>query len=166
MSVPDDKQPIFRQPLSMQILLKIMTTILLICVAATGGAQTEPDHVDGISNGRLPACPASPNCVSTQSDDPGKKMDPLPFKGSLEQSRQRIIDIVHSMKRTKLVAETKDSLHFEFRSALFRFVDDVLFYFDSSSEMIHFRSASRTGYSDLGVNGKRMKAISEQYSKH
>lgn len=50
----------------------------------------------------------------------------------------------------------------EFVSKIFRFVDDVEFYFpDKKSKelLIHVRSASRVGYSDLGVNRKRIEQI-------
>jgi len=42
---------------------------------------------------------------------------------------------------------------------LLRFIDDVEFVFDDATKMIQFRSASRTGYSDLGVNRRRMEEI-------
>jgi uncharacterized protein (DUF1499 family) len=51
----------------------------------------------------------------------------------------------------------------EFRSALFRFVDDVEFVLDDSARVIHFRSASRAGYYDFGVNRRRMQEISDRY---
>jgi uncharacterized protein (DUF1499 family) len=38
-------------------------------------------------------------------------------------------------------------------------VDDVEFVFDDESKTIHFRSASRIGYGDYGVNRDRMEAI-------
>jgi len=47
----------------------------------------------------------------------------------------------------------------EFRSNVFRFVDDVEFLFDREKKLIHVRSASRVGYSDLGVNRKRVEKI-------
>jgi uncharacterized protein (DUF1499 family) len=47
-----------------------------------------------------------------------------------------------------------------------RFIDDVEFVFDDETKTVHFRSASRTGYSDFGVNRRRMddirKMIEEQ----
>jgi uncharacterized protein (DUF1499 family) len=66
---------------------------------------------------------------------------------------------VHSLNRTKLVEENETYLHYEFTSFLFRFVDDVEFLFDDDTKTVHFRSASRTGYGDLGVNRRRMEQI-------
>ena len=53
---------------------------------------------------------------------------------------------------------TDEFLHIEFTSKIFRFVDDVEFYFDEPG-VIHFRSASRIGHSDMGVNRDRMEEI-------
>jgi len=39
----------------------------------------------------------------------------------------------------------------------------VEFVLDDSARVIHFRSASRTGYYDFGVNRKRMQEISDRY---
>ena len=58
-------------------------------------------------------------------------------------------------------SESEDYIHFEFTSSFFRFVDDVEFLLDEESELVHFRSASRVGRSDLGVNRSRMKKITE-----
>ena len=50
-------------------------------------------------------------------------------------------------------------LHAEFKSALLGFVDDVQFMADPAAGVIHMRSASRVGYSDLGANRKRVENI-------
>ncbi len=39
------------------------------------------------------------------------------------------------------------------------FVDDVEFLLDDSKKVIHVRSASRLGKSDLGINRKRIETI-------
>ena len=67
------------------------------------------------------------------------------------------------MPRTKLVAESRHYLHYEFRSFLFRFVDDVELLVDQENAAIQFRSASRLGYSDFGVNRQRMEEIRRRF---
>jgi uncharacterized protein (DUF1499 family) len=67
--------------------------------------------------------------------------------------------MIAGLPRTKLVEEDDTYLHYEFTSLLLRFVDDVEFLFDDETKTIHFRSASRTGYGDLGVNRRRMEDI-------
>jgi uncharacterized protein (DUF1499 family) len=44
------------------------------------------------------------------------------------------------------------------------FVDDVEFYLDETSQVIHVRSASRLGQSDLGVNRQRIEAIRNKFN--
>jgi uncharacterized protein (DUF1499 family) len=117
----------------------------------------------GIVNGKLHPCPKSPNCVSTQSLEKKHKMDPLHYESSLEEAKGKIKEITTSLKRAKLIIEKENYLHFEFRTATFKFVDDVEFLFDDTENLIHFRSAARKGWSDMGVNKKRMKKISELF---
>jgi uncharacterized protein (DUF1499 family) len=64
-----------------------------------------------------------------------------------------------------VVAATESYLHAEFRSAVFRFVDDVEFFADESAGVIQVRSASRVGSSDLGVNRKRIETIRARWSE-
>ena len=59
----------------------------------------------------------------------------------------------------QLVEEDETYLHYEATSLLLRFVDDVEFLFDDEAKTINFRSASRTGYGDLGVNRTRMEQV-------
>ena len=117
----------------------------------------------GVKDGKFQPCPKSPNCVSTQSEDKKHRMEPLSYINNLEEAKTKIKDIIGSFKRTKLITEDDNYLHFEFRTATFKFIDDVEFYFDDSSKLIHFRSAAQKGYLDFSVNKKRMKKISEFY---
>ena len=68
------------------------------------------------------------------------------------------------MPRTKVIRLEDDYMHLECSSKLFRFVDDVEFWFDDANKVIHCRSASRKGYSDLGVNRKRLEKIRQQFN--
>ena len=90
-------------------------------------------------------------------------MEPLPYVESREASRERILGILHSMKRTKIVTATDSYIHAELRTLLWRFVDDVEFYLDDTARVVHFRSTSRVGYYDFGQNRRRMREISERY---
>ena len=115
----------------------------------------------GIIDGRLADCPTSPNCVSTQAADAEHRMDPIPFDGSPDEMMQRINRVLTGMTQAKIIVIERNYLHAEFRSALFRFVDDVEFRIDPESQLVHFRSASRLGHSDHGVNRRRMEEIRE-----
>lgn len=108
---------------------------------------------------RLRPCPSSPNCVSTQATDDSHAIAPFRYRKSRAEAKESLKAIVQAMSRTRLVEEDESYLHYEFTSLLLRFVDDVEFLFDDETKIIHFRSASRTGYGDLGVNRKRMEEI-------
>ena len=118
----------------------------------------------GVKEGRLAPCPNSPNCVSTRSADTKHAIDPIAYTTSTEEARNRLEKIVRAMPRTKVVRQEEDYMQLECSSRLFRFVDDVEFWFDDANKVIHCRSASRKGYSDLGVNRKRVEQIREQFS--
>ena len=70
----------------------------------------------------------------------------------------KLLEIIKSMPRTHVVINKDNFLHIEFTSKIFRFIDDVEFYFEDTGT-IHFRSASRVGHSDMGINGERMEEI-------
>jgi len=108
---------------------------------------------------RLLPCPSSPNCVSTQAQDEGHGIAPIRYHKSRAEAKEALKEVVRSLPRTKLVEEDETYLHYEFTSLLLRFVDDVEFLFDDETKTIHFRSASRTGYSDLGANRMRMEQV-------
>jgi uncharacterized protein (DUF1499 family) len=112
-----------------------------------------------MSRARLEPCPSSPNCVSTQLSDERHAIVPFRYRKSRAEAREALKQTVRSLPRTKLVEEDESYLHYEITSLLFRFVDDVEFLFDDETKTIHFRSASRTGYGDLGVNRWRMEEI-------
>ncbi len=116
--------------------------------------------------GPLAACPKSPNCVSSQAGDPEHAIAPLTYTGSRADAVVRLKGALSGMKRTTIVAEKEDYLHAEAKSLLFRFVDDVEFYFPADEKMIHVRSASRVGHSDMGVNRKRVEEIRRRFDKH
>jgi uncharacterized protein (DUF1499 family) len=71
--------------------------------------------------------------------------------------------IIAESPRARIVTETDDYLHAEFTSLVFRFVDDVEFYIDRRFKLVLFRSASRAGHSDLGVNRRRMEELRRKF---
>ena len=135
----------------------------LVPVLMVGCSGTRPTTLD-VREGRMAPCPKSPNCVFTQSTDEKHRIEPLAYATSIEAARGRLLEIVRTTPRTSLVTEEEGYLHVEYRSRLFGFIDDVEFLFDDENKIVHFRSASRKGYSDLGVNRKRMEQIRERFS--
>lgn len=135
---------------------------LVLCLFMSCCSGTRPATL-GIKEGRLSPCPKSPNCVSTQDTDEEHRIDPIRYTGTKGQAKKRLVQVISSMKRSKIITDEGDYIHAEFTSLIFRFVDDVEFSFDDANKLIHFRSASRLGYSDLGVNRKRMEEIRKAF---
>jgi uncharacterized protein (DUF1499 family) len=73
---------------------------------------------------------------------------------------------VESLPLTKIIAETSDYLHAECTSAVFGFVDDLELHLRTAEGIIAVRSASRLGYSDLGVNRRRIEDLRAILLKH
>jgi len=135
-------------------------SLFFIC-ACTGTRQADL----GAQNGRLRPCPDRPNCVSSQSADPRHAIRPLTYRGTRADASERLLKLLRSIPRVQVVTATPDYIHAEFTSRVFRFVDDVEFVFDGADKNIHIRSASRLGYSDFGVNRKRVETIREAFEK-
>ena len=110
----------------------------------------------------LDPCPSSPNCVSTQAavDDRQHHMPAIPFTIPTQAVVHAIMDVIAESPRTRIVSRDTHYVHAEFRSRLLRFVDDVELVVDPVARVVHFRSASRVGHSDFGVNRRRMEELS------
>jgi uncharacterized protein (DUF1499 family) len=107
----------------------------------------------------LHACPDSPNCVSSLSTDKAHYIEPFSYTDTPQQAWQRLQAAVLAEKRVTPVKSTEEYLHVEVRSLIFRFTDDVEFLHLPNDKLIHIRSASRIGYSDFGVNRRRLERI-------
>jgi uncharacterized protein (DUF1499 family) len=103
--------------------------------------------------------------VSSVDTDAKHFIQPLQFVGKATEARERLLKILHSLKRVRVVASGEDFIRAEFVSAIFRFVDDVEFYLDDRNKVIHVKSASRVGYSDLGVNRRRVENLRKRFGE-
>jgi uncharacterized protein (DUF1499 family) len=115
---------------------------------------------------KLPNCPQSPNCVCSTDSDVAHRIAALHY-GDLpaEQAMQILKTVLLAM--TDVVEEdtAKQSIHAEMTSSILRFVDDVDVLLNAELNQIEIRSASRTGYSDFGVNKRRVERIRIAFEK-
>lgn len=118
----------------------------------------------GVKNGKLSPCPASPNCVSSQSSDDDHKVEPLIYEGTPEEAIGELKAILENIENAEIITVADNYIYAEFTSKLMGFVDDVEFYLDEEPGLIQVRSASRLGESDLGVNRQRVEAIRAQFN--
>ena len=116
-------------------------------------------------SGNLAPCPDTPNCVSSQAKNARHRIDPILFPGDSASAWSRLRKVIAEMKGARITEEATEYLHAEFRSAWFGFVDDVEFRMDEAAGKIDVRSASRTGYSDFGVNRRRVEEIRARFAR-
>ena len=109
--------------------------------------------------GRLEPCPETPNCVSTQAERESQRMPPIRFEGDPTAARDLLVEVLERRPRVRIEAVGERSVVTVFTTRLLRFEDDVVFLFDPGERVIHFRSASRVGRSDLGANRERMERV-------
>ena len=119
----------------------------------------------GVRDGRLAPCPNKPNCVSTQSQHANRYIEPLYFTGSVEATQRLLCAVLQDLPRTRIVSTRHGYIHAESRSRVLGFVDDIEFFVDEGAEIIHFRSASRVGYYDFGVNRERAEVIRNAFNR-
>ncbi len=116
------------------------------------GKKSQKGAAPGLVDGRLAVCSAKPNCVSSEDGTDAKhKIDPL--------SGVSILDVQKAVEGIGGVITSSQDDYFsaEFRSNIFKFVDDVEARQDGAN--VQIRSASRVGHSDGGANKKRMAAL-------
>ncbi len=118
----------------------------------------------GVTNGKFQPISKKPNNVSTQTDNETKKVSTLPFKDSPETTMAAIKKAVESYGGGTIRHETSDYLYVIFTTNLMKYHDDAEFWLDTENKEVHFRSASRAGYSDMGLNRKRYEALVELYN--
>lgn len=104
-------------------------------------------------------CPESPNCVSSLASDSAHFIAPFAFNDQPEAAMQRLKAALLSEKRVTIIKDQADYIHAEVRSLVFRFVDDVEFTLVPEQGVFQIRSSSRVGYSDFGVNRRRIERI-------
>ncbi len=133
-----------------------LTVLTLTFITACSG--TRPNQL-GVNSGKLQGCPNSPNCVSSFANDEKHKIEPYSFNISTETILTRLKEILKKDGKAKIITEETNYIYAEFTSSVFQFVDDVEFLIDPKESKLYFRSASRVGYSDLGVNRDRIESI-------
>lgn len=134
-------------------------TILSMLLAACAGER--PKNL-GVKDGILSACPSSPNCVSSFATAAEHKIAPLPFSDDPAVAFERLRQVLLQRKDATIITAQGDYLRVELRTTLF--VDDAEFLLDREKRVIHLRSASRLGYSDLGKNRSRIEEIRRAFS--
>ncbi len=150
--------------------MKIFSIILLVLVLLVIGrliylsmASKTPETK--LVNGLLRPCPGTPNCVSSEKSKNSGKIAPFTYTGSGKEAWSRL-NIAVEKSGGVVKASDETYLRAIYTSRIFRFVDDMEFRLDPEKQIIHVRSGSRVGKSDLGVNRKNVENVREKYNKN
>ncbi|UZQ54242.1 DUF1499 domain-containing protein [Trichothermofontia sichuanensis B231] len=160
--VPFPSQPVSDRWPAQPIVEAMTTRAIVGSILSFPG--TPPTNL-GVKAGKLAPCPRSPNCVSSQSQDPSHHIEPLTYTGDGKMAFSQLQQLVAQQQRTRIVDATDTYLYAEFATPIIGFVDDVEFWLDEANGLIQVRSASRLGQSDLGVNRKRIETIRQQWQQ-
>jgi len=133
----------------------LIASLSLIAAACAG---TRPAQV-GIQQTGLAACPASPNCVSSDASDAAHRVAPFVLSSPPAEAWKSVRAAVAALPDTQVVAASASRLHAESTSEIFGFVDDLELQLRVSQGLIAVRSASRLGYGDMGVNRSRVEEL-------
>ena len=149
-----------------RILIGLLVVVLLFLGLLLQRRLTMPEPTGlGVQDGRLAACPDTPNCVSSFAADEDHRVEPLSLAGEPAAALATLREILDAMPRTVVVDTGENYLRAEATSPIYRYVDDLEVLIDPDAGKIHLRSASRAGYSDLGVNRRRARAVAEAYAR-
>ena len=148
----------------MKKLVYIIILVLITGVVTMRVIENNTAPKLGVVNGELKPLGSRPNSVSTQTDQKSKLVKSIAFEGEVNEQMANIAKVLAEMPGASIKQQDDDYVYAVFTSSLMRFKDDVEVFIDAQEKRVHFRSASRVGYSDLGVNRKRYEEFAKRLS--
>jgi len=147
------------------IIISLIVLIALIMSTILGSRWYNAEYSVakslGLIQGQLTECSKSPNCVSSQTTQRSKYIAPINVSDTPELTWLMLRDVVGKMPQTLLITEDENYRHYQFTTPLMGFIDDVELLFDRTGNLIHVKSASRVGQSDMGANRNRVELLRE-----
>ncbi|MBL1319833.1 MAG: DUF1499 domain-containing protein [Methylophaga sp.] len=129
------------------------------------GAASKQGKALGLIENNLASCPDKPNCVcSEHKDDTQHYISPITLTQNTSSALLNLKKVIDEIGGT-VQTESDGYLAATFTSALFGFVDDLEIKIDARQHLIHLRSASRVGHSDMGINKKRVELLKQLYKE-
>jgi uncharacterized protein (DUF1499 family) len=141
-----------------------LLAIALVALFFILGVMSKSGKAPGLVDGRLAQCPDKPNCVCSEAEhDAVHSIQPImiPDNSTLD-AMPALKQVIRDMGGT-IQAERDHYLAATFSSTIFGFVDDLEVRVDAPRSVIHVRSASRVGHSDMGVNRQRAEMLRKLY---
>lgn len=148
----------------MKRFIGILSALLLLTSMRLVVQNASPPNSLGLVDGKLSPLPDTPNAIGSQTEDSDRRVTAFPFRENLELTQICLKKAIAAYGRYQFITEEPTYWHLVFSTKL-GFKDDVEFYFDQEAGLVQFRSASRSGYSDMGLNRKRYTALFTSYTQ-
>lgn len=152
------------------LVIGIVAAFLLFDVVVFGGlwflaAYSKANRPDVVNRGTIPEVTGKPNCVSTLSRDPARRVEPIAYTGEDSEAWSRLVMAIEEIPKSNIITNEAPYLYAEIQTPLFGFTDDIDIKQDREEKVFHLRSASRVGHSDLGANRKRVEELRNRFSE-
>ena len=147
------------------LILAAITLVPLLALALGAGTaciSRRPVEV-GLIDGRLRPCPSTPNCVCSEPTHTAS-IPALNFAGDPSLAFRSLVEFLGAEPHAEMREVGHDYLHVVYYTPFLRFADDVEFRLDPQAKVIHVRSASRIGHSDMGTNRARIEGIRRDWT--
>ncbi len=140
--------------------------IVLLIVLLTGCASTENVPPTG-TEFTLDDCPPFRNCVSTSSTTSYHAIEPIRLAESLSESTWAAIKAnALELPGASLNEARYGYVNITCYSDGFGFPDYLELLIDADKQQLNVRSQSRLGFSDMGVNRRRVELLRSQLIEH
>ena len=138
--------------------MSLLLAASIVAVIFIIASMSKPGHALGLNDEhQLVQCPTKPNCVSSEyPDDIDHYLEAVTVPLEISNMAMSIVKQAIEDLGGHIQTENADYIAATFSSRIFGFIDDIEYRFDREKQLIHFRSAARTGYSDFSVNENRM----------
>ena len=125
--------------------------VAIVAIFIFMGLLSQKGAAPGLIEGRLAEPDAKPNVVCSEADTQSERAV-APIQGTVR-------DVASAIEATggTITARSDEYVSATYMSNIFKFVDDVEIRQDG--DMCQIRSGSRVGFSDRGVNRKRVETI-------
>ncbi len=164
----------------MMVVLRVVALLLLLVVTAfllwvlfvnfTGRENSRwfggrPGSL-GVRDGKIAPPKATPKSVVSEGVDVNHPayVAPISYSGDPSEAMARLGGVLQRMGGVTLIRVEPTYLYAECRTKTMRFVDDFEARLDPVTHVIHVRSASRLGRSDLGVNRSRVEQVRSDFA--
>lgn len=147
----------------MRILSVLLVVVLVMFAYMVMKNNSAPQL--GMSSGALKPLGSKPNGVSSQAINEEKLVEALPFVGDVQTTKAELLKACQLYGNCEIRSESSNYIHLVFTTGTMKYKDDVEFYLDEVNNRVEYRSESRVGYSDMGLNRDRYDAIALNYSQ-